>query len=171
MFLRRLMWRLHRQHALCPVGTGPAGRYCTSAPGAGSTERGNAAAGRTQAPNASKPGPGGFKHCRSDHASGEFVVPPGTRILLNMINSVSTRQAAVGDRLYLQTAFPIFANGHIVIPQGSGLGHHNPSEAARPCKRTRGNVCALRFADSANGVSRDFRRRALAPWMAAPVRM
>ena len=102
--------------------------------------------GPTQAPaetpatNATKPEPGGFKHVETEHAPGEFVVPPGTRILLNMINSVSTRQAAIGDRLYLQTAFPVFANGR---------GHRNSGEAARPREWTRRVVCALRFAHSA----------------------
>jgi len=52
-------------------------------------------------------------------APGTFQVDPGTRILLNMINSVSTKQALVGDRLYLETAFPIVSSGHIIIPQGS----------------------------------------------------
>ncbi len=52
-------------------------------------------------------------------AAGMYTVEPGTRILLNMINSVSTKQAQIGDRMYLETAFPILANGRIVIPQGS----------------------------------------------------
>ncbi len=56
---------------------------------------------------------------RPEAAQGTFQVDPGTRILLNMINSVSTKQALVGDRLYLETAFPIVSNGHIIIPQGS----------------------------------------------------
>ena len=52
--------------------------------------------------------------------SGEvYNVPPGTHILLNMINSVSTKQAQAGDRIYLETAFPVLADGRIVIPQGS----------------------------------------------------
>lgn len=56
---------------------------------------------------------------RPAQAQGVFQVDPGTRILLNMINSVSTKQALVGDRLYLETAFPIVSNGHIIVPQGS----------------------------------------------------
>jgi hypothetical protein len=46
-------------------------------------------------------------------------VDPGTHVLLSMINSVSTRQAQVGDRLYLETAFPIMVSGRMVIPQHS----------------------------------------------------
>ena len=55
----------------------------------------------------------------SPSAPGAYTVEAGTRILLNMINSVSTKAAAVGDRMYLETAFPIIANGRIAIPQGS----------------------------------------------------
>jgi type IV secretion system protein VirB10 len=114
----------------------------------------------TQAPNASKPESGGFKHAGADRAAGEFVVPAGTRILLNMINSVSTRQAAVGDRLYLQTAFPIFANGHVVIPQGSWVAG-TITQVKRPGRVKGRGEMYVRF-DSLtlpNGVSRDFRAR------------
>jgi len=46
-------------------------------------------------------------------------VDPGTRIFLSMINSVSTKQALVGDQLRLETAFPVIVNQKIVVPQGS----------------------------------------------------
>jgi type IV secretion system protein VirB10 len=52
-------------------------------------------------------------------AEGVYRVEPGAHILLNMINSISTKTALVGDRIYLETAFPVIANGRIVIPQGS----------------------------------------------------
>ncbi len=42
-----------------------------------------------------------------------------TRIPLSMINSVSTKNAAPGDRVYLETVFPILVDGRIVIPPGS----------------------------------------------------
>lgn len=104
--------------------------------------------------------PGGFKHAEAGHAPGAFVVPAGTRILLNMINSVSTRQAAIGDRLYLQTAFPIFANGHVVIPQGSWVAG-TITQVKRPGRIKGRGEMYVRF-DSLtlpNGVSRDFRAR------------
>lgn len=116
--------------------------------------------GETPTPNGAKPEPGGFKHADAEHASGEFVVPPGTRILLNMINSVSTRHAAVGDRLYLQTAFPIFSNGHLVIPQGSWVAG-SITQIKRPGRVKGRGELYVRF-DSltlSNGVSRDFRAR------------
>ena len=49
----------------------------------------------------------------------EFVVAIGTRIPLSMINSVSTKTAASGERVYLESVFPILVNGHVVIPPGS----------------------------------------------------
>ena len=48
-----------------------------------------------------------------------YFVEPGTRILLNLINSVSTKNAAEGDRVYLETAFPVLVDGRLVIPSGS----------------------------------------------------
>ncbi len=85
-------------------------------------------------------------------------VPPGTHILLNMINSVSTKQAQVGDRIYLETAFPVLSNGKIVIPQGSWVTG-TVTGVIRPGRvKGRGGL-QVRF-DSLtlpNGVSRDFR--------------
>jgi type IV secretion system protein VirB10 len=75
-----------------------------------------------------------------------------------MINSISTRQAVVGDRIYLETAFPVLSNGKIVIPQGSWVTG-TVTEVKRPGKvKGRGEI-QVRF-DSLtlpNGVSRDFR--------------
>src|ERR1700681_3245132 len=52
-----------------------------------------------------------------DHKS--FVIESGTRIPLSMVNSVSTKTTGEGDRVYLETTFPIAVNGKIVIPAGS----------------------------------------------------
>src|SRR5580692_4472803 len=49
----------------------------------------------------------------------DFMVENGTRIPLSIINSISTRYANPGDRVYLETAFPIVVTGKIVIPAGS----------------------------------------------------
>src|SRR5215472_1025197 len=51
--------------------------------------------------------------------TGDYVVNAGTRVPLALINSISTKHSAEGDRIYLQTVFPILANGRIVIPPGS----------------------------------------------------
>jgi type IV secretion system protein VirB10 len=89
-----------------------------------------------------------------------YLVDPGTRILLNMINSVSTRQAAVGDRIYLETAFPVLSNGKVVIPQGSWV-QGSVTQVKRPGRVKGRGELYVRF-DSLtlpNGVTRDFRAR------------
>ncbi|SRR5579884_103166 len=90
--------------------------------------------------------------------AGSYTVAPGTRILLNMINSVSTKQAQIGDRIYLETAFPVLSNGKIVIPQGSWVTG-TVTEVKRPGRVKGRGELQVRF-DSLtlpNGVSRDFR--------------
>ena len=93
-------------------------------------------------------------------SAGEFVVQPGTKIPLNMINSVSTKHAAEGDRVYLETVFPILTNGKIVIPPGSYVAG-TITEVKRPGRVKGRGELYLRF-DSLtlpNGVTRDFRAR------------
>jgi len=46
-------------------------------------------------------------------------ISQGTHLLLRMVNSINTRTASEGDRVYLQTASPIAANGRILVPAGS----------------------------------------------------
>ena len=91
---------------------------------------------------------------------GEFVLDPGTRVPLSMINSVSTKQSAVGDRIYLETVFPIMSDGKIVIPPGSYVTG-TVTSVKRPGRvKGRGQIY-VRF-DSLtlpNGVTRDFRAR------------
>ncbi len=93
-------------------------------------------------------------------ASGEFQVEPGTRIPLSLINSVSTKNATDGERVYLETAFPIVQNGRIVIPPGSYVAG-TITHVKRPGRMKGRGELYLRF-DSLtlpNGVTRDFRAR------------
>jgi len=46
-------------------------------------------------------------------------IAQGTHVLLRMVNSVSTRTAREGDRVYLRTATPIVINGQFVVPVDS----------------------------------------------------
>src|SRR3954464_12670819 len=48
-----------------------------------------------------------------------YTVETGTRVALGLINTVSTKHSAAGDRIYLETVFPVVMNGHIIIPPGS----------------------------------------------------
>lgn len=43
-------------------------------------------------------------------------IPRGTHVLLRMVNSISTRTAREGDRVYLRTASPIAVKGQFVVP-------------------------------------------------------
>lgn len=91
-----------------------------------------------------------------DAASASFQVDAGTHILLRMVNAVSTRQAQVGDRLYLETAYPIFSSGRMLIPEGSWV-MGTVSAVTRP-QRRKGGQLQIHF-DSItlpNGVSRKF---------------
>jgi type IV secretion system protein VirB10 len=89
-----------------------------------------------------------------------YTVEPGTKIPLSMINSVSTKHAAEGDRIYLESVFPILVDGKIVIPPGSYVAG-TVTQVKRPGRiRGRGELY-VRF-DSLtlpNGVTRDFRAR------------
>ena len=92
--------------------------------------------------------------------TGEVVIVPGTKIPLGLINSVSTKHSQVGDRVYLETVFPVMVNGHIAIPPGSYVAG-TVTQLKRP-GRVKGRAeLFLRF-DSLtlpNGVTRDFRAR------------
>src|ERR1700676_2462308 len=90
----------------------------------------------------------------------QFLVPPGTKVPLSMINSVSTKTAAEGERIYLETVFPILSNGKIVIPPGSYVAG-TVTEVKRPGRVKGRGELYVRF-DSLtlpNGVTRDFRAR------------
>jgi hypothetical protein len=95
-----------------------------------------------------------------DSKPGEYVVNPGTRIPLSLINSVSTKHSAEGDRVYLQTVFPVLINNRIVIPPGSYV-EGTVTEVKRPGRVKGRGELYLRF-DSLtlpNGVTRNFRGR------------
>jgi type IV secretion system protein VirB10 len=49
----------------------------------------------------------------------EYVVPNGTHILLSLRNALDTKHSKDGDRVYLETVYPVSAGGRIVIPRGS----------------------------------------------------
>jgi hypothetical protein len=94
-----------------------------------------------------------------DQSKG-YTVAPGTHIALGMINSVSTKHSSPGDRIYLETVFPIVIDNHIVIPPGSYVTG-TVTDVRRPGRvRGRGELY-VRFDTITlpNGVTRDFRSR------------
>jgi hypothetical protein len=92
--------------------------------------------------------------------TGEYTVAPGTKIPLSLINTVSTKHSAEGDRVYLETAFPVLADGRIVIPVGSYVAG-TVTQIKKPGRMKGRGELYVRF-DSLtlpNGVTRDFRAR------------
>ncbi len=89
-----------------------------------------------------------------------YSLEAGTKIPLGLLNSVSTKHSAEGDRVYLETVFPIMAGGRIVIPTGSNVAG-TVTSVKRPGRVKGRGELYVRF-DSLilpNGVVRDFRSR------------
>ncbi len=90
--------------------------------------------------------------------SKNYLVETGTHVPLSLINSVSTKNAVPGDRVYLESVFPILVDGRIVIPPGSYV-MGTITDIRRPGKVKGRGEFHLRF-DSLtlpNGTTRDFR--------------
>jgi hypothetical protein len=89
-----------------------------------------------------------------------YTIASGTKIPLKLINAVSTKTASEGDRIYLQTAFPVMAEGRIVIPPGSAVTG-TVTSVKRPGRVKGRGELYLRFDSLSlpNGVTRDFKSR------------
>lgn len=101
-----------------------------------------------------------YRNERRVDPPGPVIIKPGTKILLSLISSLNTKRSAEGDRVYLETAFPIAQNGRIVIPKGSYVAG-TVTEVKRPGQMKGKAELYLRF-DSLtlpNGVTRDFLSR------------
>jgi type IV secretion system protein VirB10 len=93
-------------------------------------------------------------------APAELVIQAGTKIPLGLLNSLNTKHSAEGDRVYLETVFPVTQDGRIVIPRGSYVAG-TVTEVKRATHMKGKAELFLRF-DSLtlpNGVTRDFRSR------------
>jgi len=90
----------------------------------------------------------------------EFTVETGTKMPLSLINSISTKHSAEGDRVYLETAFPVLVNGRIIVPVGSYVAG-TVTQVKKPGRVKGRGELYVRF-DSLtlpNGVTRRFRGR------------
>jgi type IV secretion system protein VirB10 len=89
-----------------------------------------------------------------------YTLDPGTKVPLNLINSISTKHSLEGDRVYLETAFPVLANGRIVIPVGSWVAG-TVTEVKKPGRVKGRGELYIRFDTLTlpNGVTRDLRSR------------
>jgi hypothetical protein len=88
----------------------------------------------------------------------KYVVRAGTRIPLVLVNGISTKNSREGDRVYLQTSFPVAVDSRIVIPQGSYVTG-TVTQVKRPGRVKGRGELYVRF-DSLmlpNGVERNFR--------------
>ena len=54
-----------------------------------------------------------------DAATAAIVLPAGTKVPLVLKHAVSSKNAKVGDHLYLETNFPVVQNNRMVIPPGT----------------------------------------------------
>ncbi len=78
-----------------------------------------AAADPAAAPSASAP-------ADADHAGTVasapvkkiYLVPAGTKVLLQLRSSVNTKSAKAGDGVYLASTFPVVVGNHVLIPAG-----------------------------------------------------
>jgi len=89
-----------------------------------------------------------------------YVVTPGTKVALSLINTISTKHAQEGDPVYLETAFPVLVDGRIVVPVGSYVAG-TVTQVKKPGRAKGRGEIYIRF-DSLtlpNGVTRDFRAR------------
>jgi hypothetical protein len=87
-------------------------------------------------------------------------IAAGTKVPLTLLNTLSSKQTAEGDRVYLETLYPILVGGKIVIPPGSYVSG-TVTQVKRPGRIKGRGELYLRF-DSLtlpNGVTRDFRAR------------
>jgi hypothetical protein len=111
-----------------------------------------------QTPPVPATAPDSLKQRDQTAAPGQYQVDAGTHILLNVVKSVSTKHSQVGDRIYLETAFPVTSGNRIVIPQGSWVTG-TLIDVKRPGRGHGRGELQVRF-DSIvllNGVTRNFR--------------
>src|SRR5262249_31499080 len=90
----------------------------------------------------------------------QFTVEQGTKMPLSLINSISTKHSAEGDRVYLETVFPVLMNGKIVVPVGSYVAG-TVTQLKKPGRVKGRGELYVRF-DSLtlpNGGTRDFHGR------------
>ena len=88
------------------------------------------------------------------------VVPRGTRVPLVLINSVSTKHASPGDKVYLECVYPVAIDGRILIPPGTYVSG-SVTDVKRPGRVKGRGELYLRFEQMIlpNGTIRDFTGR------------
>ena len=96
----------------------------------------------------------------SGPAPPQLVVNAGTRIPLSLRNAIDTKHSHEGDRVYLDTIYPVVVNNRVVIPRGSYVSGTLTTSKPAGAVGKKGELF-IRF-DSLilpNGTTRDFRSR------------
>ena len=89
--------------------------------------------------------------------TASYKVAAGTRILLRLTNSLNTKHSSVGDKVYLQTASPVFIDRKLIIPVGSYInGSVVESTRAGRVKGKAGLNVRFESLILPNGTKRDF---------------
>jgi len=115
-----------------PATAGAPAPQAGTAPAANSAPSANPAAG-TSATAASTENSAAADRAARSAPSGKIEVASGTKLPLILHNAITTRNAQVGDPIYLETLFPIVQNNKILIPAGSYV-QGEILEAKRPGK-------------------------------------
>lgn len=75
---------------------------------------------------------------------GSVLLAAGTRIPLTLMSTVSSKNAAPGDQVYLRTMVPVAVDGRIIIPAGAYV-QGTITESKRPGKVKGKGELSLRF--------------------------
>ena len=88
--------------------------------------------------------------------SDTVVAPRGTRVPLALVNSVSTKHASPGDRIYLVSVYPVVVGDRVLIPPGTYVSG-SVTSSKRPGRVKGKGELYLRFEQMIlpNGVIRD----------------
>ena len=71
------------------------------------------------APQAAAPSKAAQAQEAEEAAPATIIVPAGTKVPLVLKHAVSTKNAQVGDNLYLESTFPVVQDNRMVIPPGT----------------------------------------------------
>ena len=82
-------------------------------------QQGSAAPTLTDPASAPNPSPTVRPVPASMPGAEAYTLPAGTQVPITLKHAISTRTARVNDPVYGETAFPVVAQGHIVIPPGT----------------------------------------------------
>ena len=110
--------------------------------------------------SSAEPGPAPVATATPAPLQADFVVAQGTKLPLRLINSVDTKHSSAGDRVYLETVYPILSHGRVVIPPGSYV--MGSLTQVQQAGRVKGKSSFFLRFDSItlpNGTTRDFRAR------------